>query len=59
MGRQHIGKRLDPDIQVSDSTIIVTTRKLDLVFSISQVFLQVEIRLVCLQIRIGLGEGKQ
>ena len=59
MGRQHIGKRLDPDIQVSDSTIIVTTRKLDLVFSISQVFLQVEIRLVCLQIRIGLGQSQQ
>jgi len=51
-------ENLDGSVEVADIAVVETTSGLDLVLGVSELILQGKKILVCLQIGIRLGDGK-
>ena len=61
---EHVGNyvrryRLEFLVVVGSHPVVIRTRETDLVFSAGQLFLQLKEVLICLQVRIGFGEGEK
>ena len=56
---QHIGKRLDADVEVAHGAVVVAPRHLQLILDLGELGLQLEEILVGLELRIGLGHRHQ
>src|SRR5690349_4985546 len=56
---QHCGEALDCQVQVADRSIVIAAGALKLALDGGQLALEVEEVLVCLKVRIGLGNGHQ
>ena len=52
-------KRLDQDIHISNRPVVVPPGQLDLVFGITEIVLQTDEILICLEVRVGFGDREQ